>query len=136
VRRGHWPVVVEEGGAAAVEVEDGSDARIEGGSSGHAWPPAAIRCVEGDSNQRSGRDDNVGWEGVGGGAAGGGAGGGERCCLRVPEMCSHGSAARDVLPAQASWNIFGLLAAHRQEEEDKDRCGLLALYCWTTENSL
>jgi hypothetical protein len=75
VRRGHWPAVVEEGGADAMEVEDGSDARIEGGSSGHAWPPAAIRYVEGDSNQRSGRDDNVGWEGVGGGAAGGGAGG-------------------------------------------------------------
>jgi hypothetical protein len=81
------------------------------------------------------------------------AGGGERCCLRMPELCSHGSAARDVLPAQASRNRFGLLAVHRQEEEDKDRCGLLAarawdpledkdrcgllaLYCWTTENSL
>jgi hypothetical protein len=59
----------EEGGEAAVEVEDGSDARIEGGSSGHAWPPATIRYVEGDGNRRSGRDDNVGWEGVGGGAA-------------------------------------------------------------------
>jgi hypothetical protein len=49
MHQGRWPAVVEEGGAAAVQVEDVSDARIEGGSSDHAWPPVAIRCVEGDS---------------------------------------------------------------------------------------
>jgi hypothetical protein len=82
MHRGCWLTIVEEGGATGVE--DGSDARIEGGSNGHAWPPAAIHCVEGDDNQRLGRDDNIGWEGVSDVTRGG-----ERCCLRVPEMCSH-----------------------------------------------